>query len=130
LSGALVHQLLERGHLGRAHAEHALVERLARGGQLAPQVEELVLDAAQDLVEPTVLLAALELRRVEGAREADDRVQLVDGAVGLDPRRVLGHAAPAHEGGLAAVAGARVDTVDADGHDGSSRAEASTGARL
>ena len=54
----------------------------------------------------------------------DLRVELVDGAVGLDARVRLGHAAHVAEVRLAAVAEARVDPRQVDGHGA---AERSTG---
>ena len=97
-------QLAERGHLLRPHPEHALVHRVGRRGQLAAQVEQLVLQPAQHLVEPAVPAAALLPLRIEHASQPDHRVQLVDGAVRLDARRVLGHATAAYQRGLATPA--------------------------
>jgi hypothetical protein len=114
---AMVHQVLERGHLGLADLEHPFVLGARRRGQLAAEVEQLVLDPAQRLVEPAVMLALGEPLLVERADEPDDGVQLVDGAVRADARRVLGHAPAPDQSGLAAVAGARVDASDADGHE-------------
>src|SRR5213078_2300361 len=113
---AVVHEALERRDLRLAHLEHPLVLRLRRRGELAAEVEQLVLDSPQHLVEPAVVLALGQTLRVERADEADDRVQLVDRPVGDDPRRVLGHALAAHQPGLAVVAEARVDARDADRH--------------
>src|SRR5262249_28749275 len=47
---------------------------------------------------------------------SDRRVQLVDGAVCLDARAILGRTLAADEVRLAAVAAARVDAGDADRH--------------
>src|SRR5262249_17262544 len=72
-------------------------------------VEELVLHAAEDRIEPGLRLRALERH----AHDANRGVELVDGAVGLDARRVLADARAADEGGGAVVAGLGVDTIDA-----------------
>jgi hypothetical protein len=77
--------ILEGGHLLLAQRKHALVAGVAGCGELAADVEELVLKLAEDLVQLAVGLAALELLGIEDTGEADDRVELVDGAVGLDP---------------------------------------------
>ena len=87
-----------------------------RDAEVGAEVEEVVLDVAQPrrvgLGEP-----------VDGERDADLRVQLVDGAVGLDARIGLRDAAHVAEVGLAVVAQAGVDAGEVDGHgsDGSTR---------
>src|SRR5436309_10039975 len=53
-------------------------------------------------------------RRPRGARDAEMRIQLVDGAVGLDAGVVLRNTRTAEERRLAAVAGARVDLHASD----------------
>jgi hypothetical protein len=45
--------------------EHALVLGARRGRQLAAEVEELVLDLAEDLVEPSVVLGLAQALLVE-----------------------------------------------------------------
>src|SRR5215469_12798259 len=123
---ALVDEPLEGRHFGLAHPEHAFVLRVRRGGELAAEVEQLVLQSAQDFVEPSVFVAARELLGVEDPGQSDDRVQLIDGAVGLDARGILRHAPPPYEGGIAFVACPRVHAGDADRHDPSRPFEAST----
>src|SRR5438132_1381766 len=86
----------------------------------ATEIEELVLDLPQHLVEPAMPLPFVEPLGVEDPHQADDGVQLVDGAVGDDARRVLGDPLAADQGGLALVAGASVDARDADRHGASS----------
>src|SRR3989454_514546 len=113
---ALIHERLESLDLGFAHPMHALVDRVIGRGQLAAQVEELVLDPTKDPVEPAVRLALLQALCIKDPCETDDGVELVDGAVGLDARRVLGDAAPAHEPRIALVAGASVDAGETNGH--------------
>src|SRR5262245_37733701 len=85
-----VHDPLELGHLALAHPEHPLVRGVGGRGQLAAEVEELVLHLAQRGIEPLVTLAArpadLHPFRVEHAGQPHHRVQLVDGAVGDDAR--------------------------------------------
>jgi hypothetical protein len=71
----------------------AALGRVVGRRQLAAQVEQLVLDLAEDVVEPARRLALLEALRVEDAREADNRVELVDRAVGLDAGASFGRAA-------------------------------------
>jgi hypothetical protein len=113
---ALVDQLLERRHLGGADSEHALVGGVGRRGQLAAQVEELVLESSEHAVQPGGGIALLPPLGGEDAGQPDDGVQLVDGAVGLDPRGVLGDAAAADQRGVTLVAGPRVDPGDPDCH--------------
>ena len=116
---APVHELLELLDLALADLEHSFVDGVGWRGQLAPQVEELVLDLSQHFVEPAVALALVEPLGVEHAHQADDGVELVDRAVGHDARRVLRDPLAADQGGLALVAGASVDARDADGHGAS-----------
>src|SRR5438046_2434472 len=96
-----------------------------RGGRgrrrgLATEVEQLVLQPAEDVVELAarggVRVVRRELGLVGGARHADRGVQLVDGAVGFDPRAVFSDPLAADEVGLAAIAAARVDARDPDRH--------------
>src|SRR5215831_12128863 len=116
---AAIHQLLELLHLALADLEHPFVLGVARRRELAAQIEELVLDLSQDLVEPAVPLALVEPLGVEDAHQADDGVQLVDGAVRYDARRVLRDPLAADQRGLALVARAGVDARDADRHGAS-----------
>src|SRR5262249_7343127 len=110
-----VHHGLERGHLLAADAEHSRLKiRLGRR-ELAPEVEELVLQALQDLVEAAAGGRAAKLR-VHGACDAERGVQLVDRAVCVDARAVLRDARAADEVGVAAVTPARVDACQADRH--------------
>src|SRR5690348_14595355 len=85
---AAVERLLEGLHLGGADPEHPRLECVGRGRELAPEIEELVLEMAQDVVELAGLLRA---RRgpVHRAHDADGGVQLVDGAVRVDARAIL-----------------------------------------
>ena len=78
--------------------------------EIGAEIEQVVLDARQHGVGFGIVLPAQRCAADGAARQADHRVGLVDGAVGLDPRIVLGHALAAAERGLAAVAAARVDT--------------------
>src|SRR5712691_13279194 len=78
---AVVHEPLERSDLLGADLEHALVFGVRRRGQLAAEVEQLVLDAAERFVEPPMVLALGQALLVERAHEPHHRVQLVDGAV-------------------------------------------------
>src|SRR5207247_355006 len=89
---ARVDQALELPDLGLSYPVHALVHGLLGRGQLAAEVEELVLEPPEDLVEPAMPLGLGEPLLVEDSGEAEDRIQLVEAAVRLDPRRVLGHA--------------------------------------
>ena len=120
-------QLLEALHLfGRDAQPLAFV--LERDGEVGTEVEEVVLD----LLEP-----GAELRR-ELAREdqPEQRVELVDCSVGLDPGIGLGHAAAVTEARLPCVPGAGIDPrqpnrlVAAAPHAGEYRAVACRAARL
>src|SRR5262249_1306083 len=70
---------------------------VARGGhaQVGADVEQVVLDAAQQV----------RLGGLQGQEQAEQRVQLVDGAVSGDAWVVLGDAGAVAEAGVAAVAG-------------------------
>src|SRR5438445_790032 len=111
-----IHEAFELLHLAFAHSEHALVDGVGRRRQLAAEVEELVLDLPEDFVEPAVALTLADPLGVEDPHQADDRVQLIDRAVGDDARRVLRDSLPADQGGLALVAGPGVHARDADRH--------------
>src|SRR5262249_51899521 len=73
---AAVDRALEGLHLRLADAEHARAEGLRRRGELATQVEELVLEPAQDLVELATRGRPVALGPVHGAGGADRPVQL------------------------------------------------------
>lgn len=88
------------GKLGEAG-----IDVLVLGGQKGLEGEEVVLDSLQ-----FVVVAALEGTNHFG-EEANVRVEFVDGAVGLYAMVVFIHAAAAHEGGGATVAGFGVDHV-------------------
>src|SRR6266545_1450150 len=47
-----IHDVLELRHFALAHPEHTVIDGVGRRGQLAAEVEELVLDLLQDAVEP------------------------------------------------------------------------------
>src|SRR5437867_1952904 len=94
----------------RSSARARTAGRTGRGGrgrrrELATEVEELVLQPAEDVVELAarggVRVVRRELGLVGGARHADRGVQLVDGAVGFDPRAVFSDPLAADEVGLA-----------------------------
>jgi hypothetical protein len=69
--------------------------------EVGAEVEQLVLDPPE--------LAVEARHEAGGERDAQERGQLVDGAVGGHPRVVLRQPVAAGEPGLAAVAGAGVD---------------------
>src|SRR5215475_3212212 len=98
ISLTAVHESLEFLHLPLAHAEHAFIDGFGWRRQLAAEVEQLILDLAEDLVEPAVTLALVDALRVEDADQADDGIQLVDRAVGDDSRRVLRDSLAADQG--------------------------------
>src|ERR1043165_165590 len=85
---------------------HAGEARRAGRGEVRADLEEVRLRGGELRVD----------RRVGPRRagDAEERVQLVDRAVGLDPRVGLRHARAAEERGLAGVAGARVDLHASD----------------
>ena len=102
-------------------------ERLAEGehhrwlDEVLRRIQNELFDLGSELATPPEaeyegMFKVGEALGVEDPRQADRRVQLVDGPVGDDPRRVLGDALAADQGGLALVAGSRVHARDADGH--------------
>src|SRR6266508_2931522 len=106
----LVHQVAELLEpldlLGGDPQALALV--LERHGEVRAQVEELVLNP----LEPRPKLRRQLWRR---ERERQERVELVDRAVGLDSQVGLGHTAAVAEARLPRVPRARVDPRQADG---------------
>src|SRR5262249_44263796 len=111
-----IQDVLERRHLGRTDAKHLGPAGRWRRGELRAQVEELALEVAQDAVQLATGRRAIDLRRVEGAGDADRGIELVHGAVRLDARRVLVRSLAADEVGLAVVTATGVDARDPDGH--------------
>ena len=112
----LVDELLDFLHLALADAVHSFLKKIRRGSQLAPQVEQLILDLAQYHIQEPVGLADIDFLVVESPRQTDDGVQLVDGPVGLDALRVFRDALAADQSGLALVARARVDAGNSNRH--------------
>ena len=108
LGVGLVAGLLEPGGLLGQDAQ-ALALAALGDGDVGADVEEVVLDPLQPLA---VARRQLALRE----RHAEVGVELVHGAVGLDPR--VGLRDPAHvaQMGLSAVAEAGVDTCQVYGH--------------
>src|SRR5690348_15332089 len=80
-----------------------------RYAQLAAEVEQCVLDANE-------VLAHVARNAVAGEQHTDRGIQLVDGAVGFYPRRVLGRAGAVAEARGPVVAGAGVDLRKAVAH--------------
>ena len=119
---AAIDALLERCDLRIADHQHAGVLGAGRGRELAAEIEELVLQSHEDAFELARRVARGTRRAgrehllVEGPREPEDRVQLVDRPERLDARRVLRDLRAADEMRRALVAGAGVDAVDADRH--------------
>src|SRR5919197_721020 len=106
--GVLVAGRLERPDVLLADTKPALAlpaGRVERHREVGADVEEVVLDAAEK--------AGDVVRQARGGGRADGRAGLVDGAVGPDPRGVLGHPRAVAERRLAGVSGARVDAVEA-----------------
>src|ERR1019366_3341097 len=54
--------------------------------------------------------------REVGANDSDDRIQLIDRSIGLQPRALLGHALASHQRGIPLVARARVNPGQAYRH--------------
>ena len=75
--------------------------RHARNAQLAAEIEQIVLRLRQHFADAVGDIA--------GQHDADRAVELVDGAVRGDARRILGHARAVAEAGRAVVAGLRID---------------------
>jgi hypothetical protein len=61
-------------------------------------------------------IAPIELLFIENTREANNRVQFVYRAVRLDARRVFRNPLAAHQGGLAAISRARINTRNSNHH--------------
>jgi len=109
----LVAALLQPGDLLRQHAQPLAV---VAGGdrEVGADIEQVVLDAAQPGV--------VGLRQAaDGQRDAELGVQLVGGAVRLDARMRLAHAAHVAQVGLAVVAELGVDAGEIDGHPANDR---------
>jgi hypothetical protein len=104
----LVAGLLEPRGLLRRHAQ-AIAVAAVRHRDVGTDVEQVVLDPLQPRHEPLGQAA-------RGERDAELRVELVDGPVRLDPGVRLGHAAHVAEVRLAAVAEPGVDAREVDGH--------------
>lgn len=77
------------------------------GRQLGPDREELALDPQDDRMPAAVL--------DEGARRAQRRDRLIDGAVGLGARIRLGDAPTVEEAGLSPIPGLGDDALARDG---------------
>src|SRR4029079_14248689 len=103
----------QRGDVARFDHRLLRVPVFGQRGPGAAQVEQLALDARQDLRQ-RIRLGGRAGRRQLRARDADARGQLVDGAVRLDAQGVLADLLPAHQAGVAPVAGLRVDAVEPD----------------
>jgi hypothetical protein len=74
---------------------------VARGGEFGAQIEELALDAAEELVDRG--------RLGERSHEAQMAVEFVDGAEGVDSCVILANPRAAEEAGFTGVAGLGVD---------------------
>src|ERR1700730_13839044 len=102
--------LLELPDLALPHPVHPLVFTLGWGREFAANVEQFVLDAAQHLGIPFVVgTETFAVLSHVGAYDTDDRVQLVDGPIRLEPCTFLGNARTADQRGRSFVAGARVN---------------------
>ena len=101
--------ILEARHLLRHDTERLIGEGLAAVGQtqVRAEVEEIVLDTPEDRVDVEGKAEACKVH----PRHADDRVGLVDRAVGGDAQTVLAHALAAAERRRPFVARAGVDLV-------------------
>ena len=71
--------------------------RETRDGELAPQVEEIVLDGGQEVADRG--------GKIFGEQQPQRRIELVDVADRCDPRRVLGHAGSVAQSGRPGVSG-------------------------
>jgi hypothetical protein len=71
------------------------------GGEFAAEIEEVGLDDGEPASEVVVF--------EDGGGDAEERVEFIDGAVGLDADVVFGDARSTEEAGLSFVAGAGVD---------------------
>src|SRR5580658_4270852 len=92
---------------------HPFVLAAGRRRELAAHVEQLVLDAPQRLrVRIEIGAELVAILRQPGAHDSDDRIQLVDSAVGLQAQAVLGHALAADQRGEPLIAGASVDASE------------------
>ncbi len=98
---AHVDQVLEVLHVCGANGVGEDLPALGVAGEFRRDDEEPLLDAVQGRPDRLV--------HRDGLRLADRGVGLVDGAVGLHARILLGHARAAEQAGQSGVAGARVD---------------------
>ena len=112
----LVDEFLQTLDFIIADLVHARLKKFRRCRQLAADIEKLILNPAQNLVEESMPLAGFEAFFVKHPRQADYRVELVDGAVSVDARRIFGDALAADERGITPIAGARIDFGDANSH--------------
>ena len=114
VSVAAVHLGLECVDIGLTDARLAGMNILGQRGEDGAEVEEAVLDAAEDACEPCELRAVgLAFEGGEAGR-ADEGVELVDLAVAGNAGARLGNDLPADERGCALVTLAGVDAVDGD----------------
>ena len=102
-----IHPRFQVGHVvlfDPGHGEPRLV--LFRDAKVGPEVEQNLLDDEERRLH----------RLVQPGRDGhtDRRVQLVDGAVGLDAQAVLSHSLAAAERRRTVIAGTGVDAVDVD----------------
>src|SRR5437879_12397520 len=80
----LVDELLDFLHLALADAVHSFLKKIRRGSQLAPQVEQLILELAQYHIQKPVDLADIDFLVVENPRQTDEGARTVCGPVSPD----------------------------------------------
>ena len=107
---------LERLDVARFDARLLVAEISGQRREQRAEVEQLVLRALEQAVDARLGAVRAGFLAVGPAHQSEDRVELVDGAVGFDARRILGDHLAADQGGLTLVANLGVDAAEVDGH--------------
>ncbi len=78
------------------------------------KIEQLMLYAPQNRAQQSDARIGAGLFLTGNVRETDERVQLIHGAVRLDPQRIFGDTLTAGEAGFAFIAALGVDAIQRD----------------
>src|SRR5208282_3210307 len=113
----LVHLFFKLLDLAGAHLVHLRIFAAGRRSEFAAHVEQFVLYPPQVFRIPLEAGAEpVAILREVGANDSDDRIQLIDRSVGLQPRALLGHALAADQRRIPLVTRARVNPGQAYRH--------------